>query len=100
MDGGEKMLDFSEESIPFNVTDLLSSGSALIGLVGVFVLLGLAFHFAPKVIYLISRTYYFEYEVRESAKWQFDGGMKRARNFQRRRLADTKEYRKKHYDSL
>lgn len=46
-------LDFSGITLPFGVNDLVSSGSALLGLVGAFVLLGLAFKFVPKLISLI-----------------------------------------------
>jgi hypothetical protein len=46
-------IDFSGVSLPFTVSDLLSSGNALLGLVGTFILLGLAFKFVPKIISLI-----------------------------------------------
>jgi hypothetical protein len=46
-------IDFSGVTLPFSVTDLVSSGNALLGLVGTFVLLGLAFKFVPKLITLI-----------------------------------------------
>ncbi len=51
------MLDFSGVSLPFDVSDLVSSGSALLGLVGTFVLLGLAFVFVPKLITLIRQSF-------------------------------------------
>lgn len=46
-------IDFTGISLPFNVTDLVSSGNSLLGLVGLFVLLGMAFVFVPKLINLI-----------------------------------------------
>jgi len=46
-------LDFTGITLPFTVNDLVGSGSALLGLVGAFVLLGLAFRFVPKLIGLI-----------------------------------------------
>ncbi len=50
-------IDFSGVTLPFDVTDLVSSGSALLGLVGTFVLLGLAFVFVPKLINLIRKSF-------------------------------------------
>lgn len=46
-------IDFTGVELPFSVTDLLSSGSALLAWVAGFVLLGLAFALAPKFIALI-----------------------------------------------
>jgi hypothetical protein len=46
-------IDFSGITLPFNVTDLISSGNGLLGIVGGFVLLGLAFVFVPKIIKVI-----------------------------------------------
>lgn len=46
-------IDFTGIDLPFNVSDLMSSSMALIGLVSVFILLGMAFGFAPKIISLI-----------------------------------------------
>jgi hypothetical protein len=50
-------IDFAGVTLPFSVTDLVSSGNALLGLVGTFVLLGLAFKFAPKLIALIRQAF-------------------------------------------
>lgn len=50
-------IDFSGVSLPFTVTDLVGSGNALLGLVGMFVLLGLAFVFVPKLITLIRQSF-------------------------------------------
>lgn len=47
------MIDFDGISLPFNVSDLVGSGSNLLGIVGAFVLLGLAFVFVPILINLI-----------------------------------------------
>ena len=46
-------LDLSGVSLPFSVTDLVLSGSALLGLVGAFVLLGLSFRLVPKLVGLV-----------------------------------------------
>lgn len=46
-------LDFSGLTLPFDVTDLMSSGWALLGLVAGFVLLGMAFKLVPKLISLV-----------------------------------------------
>lgn len=50
-------IDFEGVKLPFSVSDLVSSGSALLGLVGTFVLLGLAFMLAPKLIRLIRQAF-------------------------------------------
>lgn len=50
-------VDFSGISLPFSVGDLVESGNALLGLVGSFVLLGLAFAFAPKIIKIIRNAF-------------------------------------------
>lgn len=46
-------LDFTGLTLPFDVNDLIGSGSALLGFVGMFVLLGLAFPLVMKLISLI-----------------------------------------------
>lgn len=46
-------VDFSGVTLPFTPADLLQSGVGLLGVVGGFVLLGLAFVFAPYIIELI-----------------------------------------------
>lgn len=46
-------IDFSGVTMPFSVNDLLSSSMGLIGLVGAFVLLGIAIAFAPRIINFI-----------------------------------------------
>ncbi|WP_203557687.1 hypothetical protein [Bacillus sp. B15-48] len=50
-------IDFTGVSLPFSVTDLLTSGSGLLGLVGGFVLLGLAFKFVPRIISVIRSSF-------------------------------------------
>lgn len=50
-------IDFSGITLPFTVSDLVGSGNALLGLVGAFVLLGLAFVFVPKLIALIRNSF-------------------------------------------
>lgn len=50
-------IDFSGVSLPFSVTDLVESGNALLGLVGAFVLLGMAFVFVPRLIALIRNSF-------------------------------------------
>lgn len=44
------MINLEGISLPFTINDLLDSGMAIFGLVGSFVLLGLAFVFVPKLI--------------------------------------------------
>lgn len=46
-------LDFAGITLPFSASDLLTSGVALLGVVGAFVLLGLAFKVVPKLVSLI-----------------------------------------------
>ena len=46
-------IDFSGITLPFSAGELLSSGTALLGVVAAFVLLGLAFKVVPKLIGLI-----------------------------------------------
>ncbi|MEF7566328.1 hypothetical protein V4V35_25395 [Bacillus infantis] len=50
-------IDFTGISLPFSVNDLVGSGNALLGLVGTFVLLGMAFIFVPKLIGLIRNSF-------------------------------------------
>lgn len=50
MGEGVNMIDFSGVSLPFSVGDLISSGSGLLGYVGTFVLLMLAFFIVPRFI--------------------------------------------------
>jgi len=50
-------IDFSGVTLPFSVNDLVSSGSALLGIVATFVLLGLAFPLVGKLIQLIRRSF-------------------------------------------
>ena len=50
-------LDFTGVTLPFDVSDLVTNGAALLGLVGGFVLLGLAFKFVPKLITLIVNAF-------------------------------------------
>lgn len=54
-EGGTTM--FGEVSLPFDVSDLVSAGSELLGLVSGFVLVGLAFMFAPKLIALVRQAF-------------------------------------------
>jgi len=49
-------LDLTGISLPFNAGDLLTSGVQLLTVVGPFVLLGLAFVFAPKIIHFIKHS--------------------------------------------
>lgn len=50
-------LDFSGITLPFSAADLLSAGVALLGVVGTFVLLGLAFQMAPKLFAIIRQAF-------------------------------------------
>lgn len=49
-------LDFSGVTLPFTVTDLIGSANGLLGFVGTFILLGLAFVIAPKLIGLFGKA--------------------------------------------
>lgn len=50
-------ISFEGLNLPFSVSDLVSSGNALLGFVSVFVLLGLAFTFVPLLIKLIAGSF-------------------------------------------
>ena len=50
-------VDFTGVTLPFSVTDLVTSGNSLLALVGGFVLLALAFVFVPKLITLIRQSF-------------------------------------------
>ncbi|UOQ47219.1 hypothetical protein MUN88_14200 [Gracilibacillus caseinilyticus] len=50
-------IDWTGLTLPFDVTDLITSGNGLLGMVGGFVLLALAFVFVPKVIGLIRQSF-------------------------------------------
>ncbi|WP_256816676.1 hypothetical protein [Cytobacillus sp. Bac17] len=49
-------LDFTGLTLPFTVNDLVGSGNALLGFIGAFVLLSLAFVIVPKLIGLIRNS--------------------------------------------
>lgn len=55
--GAGAAIDFTGITLPFSVTDLITSGNGLLTLVGAFVLLGLAFVFVPKLITLIRQSF-------------------------------------------
>jgi hypothetical protein len=55
--GTSGAIDFSGITLPFSVGDLISSGNGLLGIVGSFVLLGLAFVFVPKIIKVIRNSF-------------------------------------------
>lgn len=46
-------IDFTGITLPFDASDLLTSSMGLVGVVGGFVLLGLAVLFVPKIIAVI-----------------------------------------------
>lgn len=50
-------IDFSGVDLPFNATDLLTSGVGLLGVVGGFVLLAMAFPLVGKLIGVIKRSF-------------------------------------------
>lgn len=50
---GSSAIDFSGVSLPFDVGDLLSSATGLMGVFSGFILLGLAIVFTPKLFGLI-----------------------------------------------
>ncbi|MBP3040574.1 hypothetical protein J9303_13870 [Bacillaceae bacterium Marseille-Q3522] len=49
-------IDFTGITLPFSVTDLLSSSMGLIGLLAGFILLGIAVAFTPRLISLIKNA--------------------------------------------
>lgn len=51
--GSATAIDFSGVTMPFSVNDLLNSTMGLVGLVGSFVLLGVAIAFAPRIVSFI-----------------------------------------------
>lgn len=50
-------LDFTGITLPFEAGDLLGAGVSLMGVVGAFILLGLAFLVAPKLFTLIRQAF-------------------------------------------
>lgn len=46
-------LDLTGITLPFTVNDMITGGMALLGVVGAFVLLRLAFHFVPRMVSMI-----------------------------------------------
>jgi len=50
-------LDFTGITLPFTASDLLTAGVGILGVVGVFVLLGLAFPMAGKLIKIIRTSF-------------------------------------------
>ena len=50
-------LDFSGITIPFSASDLLTAGVSLLGVVGAFVLLAMAFKVVPKLVSLIMSSF-------------------------------------------
>lgn len=50
-------LDLAGITLPFSAGDLLTAGVALLGVVGAFVLLGLAFRVVPKLVSLIVNAF-------------------------------------------
>ncbi|WP_208592326.1 hypothetical protein [Gracilibacillus suaedae] len=57
MEEGTTGIDWSGLSLPFDVGDLITSGNGLLGMIGGFVLVALAFIFVPKVITLIRQSF-------------------------------------------
>lgn len=50
-------LDFAGIKLPFDATDLLQAGVSLLGVVGAFVLLAMAFKVVPKLISMITGAF-------------------------------------------
>jgi len=50
-------IDFAGITLPFSAQDLLTAGVGLLGVVGAFVLLALAFRVVPKLISLIMGSF-------------------------------------------
>lgn len=51
------LVDFAGITLPFTAQDLLTAGVGLLGVVGAFVLLALAFKVVPKLISLIMGSF-------------------------------------------
>lgn len=51
------LVDFSGITIPFSASDLLSSGVGLLGVIGAFVLLAMAFPLVTKLIRTIKTSF-------------------------------------------
>jgi hypothetical protein len=63
-------MDFSGLSLPFSVSDLISSGSGLLSIIGPIVLAALTFHFSPLIIALIFKAFGKEREYKEQLVFQ------------------------------
>lgn len=50
-------IDFTGITLPFSASDLLSSGVGLLGVVGGFILLAMAFPLVGKLIAIIKRSF-------------------------------------------
>lgn len=50
-------IDFAGVTLPFTAGDLLTAGVSLLGVVGAFILLGLAFRVVPKLVGLIVNAF-------------------------------------------
>ncbi|MFO1442653.1 hypothetical protein KDN24_05425 [Bacillus sp. Bva_UNVM-123] len=62
MGGVEKMIDFSDIKLPFNVTDLLISSTGLLKIVGGFLLLGLSFMLIRGLFFVIRASILYSHE--------------------------------------
>lgn len=51
------VLDLSDVKLPFEVSDLVSSGMTMLGFIAAFVLLSLAFYFVPTMIKIIQISF-------------------------------------------
>lgn len=49
-------IDFSGVSLPFSVGDMLTGVTGLLGIVGPFVVIGIAVMFAPRIINLVKNA--------------------------------------------
>lgn len=55
--GTPPLVNLSGITLPFTVTDMVTAGMSLLGLVAGFVLLSLAFRFVPKFVTLILSSF-------------------------------------------
>lgn len=90
-------IDFSGIKLPFSIQDLIGSGSHLLIWIGAFILLGLAFSFAPMLIRVLVDAFY-GYQIYKNDDRYSDehwvGGKKPSNyNLARKSLRKSWEYR-------
>lgn len=90
-------ISFSEIELPFSVKELLGSGSQLVLWIGAFVLLGLAFSFAPMLVRVLVDAFQGYQIYKNDERFSDDhwvGGKKPSNyNLARKSLRKSWEYR-------